>query len=496
MKVGFHTPHGVEWWTARPGQTWLEVLFEAGWSQGQAVCAGTGFCGACRVQFVEGGPAPRPEDLRRLGEDAVARGWRLACRHAPTPGAVVQVVGGERSWEVVPTPQAVRLAVDVGTTAIKWAYAAPDVGPFACPNPQLPVGADVLSRVRYALSHPEGPARLRSSVVDMVRHWVQAGVGELVVAGNVVMLALLLGRSTASLAAAPYRMPRFGGWLCLEQDLPPAYIPPPLGPFVGSDVTAGLIACVAANLPLPFILVDLGTNGEIAWYDGQRLVVTSVPMGPAVEGVGLRWGRPAGPGIITALEVGPAGVRALGQGPWQGISGTGYVSLLAALRRLGVISARGHFVADPPSPLGRRLARCVVETSEGRFFPVAGPVGMLERDVEEVLKVKAALGVALESVLRLVSQKVACVAVAGAWGSHVSVEDLMTLGFFPASWGPRLRIVGNTSLQGALLLGQDPKWRQEAEDLPSRVQVVETVRDPDFASRYMAAMHLAGWGNG
>lgn len=493
MTVRVLGPGGPLEAAARPGQTWLEFLFELGLFPRQPVCAGAGLCGACRIRFAAAAPAPLPEEVRRLDPAALAEGWRLACRHLPREGQVVAAPAPLQE-AALPAPSARLLAVDIGTTALKWAVADPDHGPFSVPNPQLPAGSEVLSRVRYATASPAGAETLRRPVLEAIQAMAAGGVAELVLTGNTVMLALLLGLPVAGLGAAPYRMPVFGGSLCLVPDLPPAYVPPPLAPFVGSDITAGVVACLQAGLPVPFLLVDLGTNGEMAWYDGQRLVVTSVPMGPAVEGVGLRWGRLAGPGVVGAVDVGPAGIVPRGQGPWQGISGTGYVALLAALRRLGALDARGHFVESPPSPLARRVLAGLRAAEDGRWLPVAGPVEMGEADVEEFLKVKAAAVAALAALLRRAGGVVASVAVAGALGSHVAVDDLITLGFFPPAWRGRIRVLGNTSLQGGLLLGCQPELRALAEDLPRRVEVVDAVAERDFSTHYLTAMHLGAWG--
>lgn len=492
MTVRVRTPRGVQTFAARLGQTWLELLFEVGLFAPRAVCAGIGLCGACRIRFETEAPAPVGEERQRLGADELTAGWRLACRHTPLPGQQVQCLW-DHSAVSIPAYSAEILAVDVGTTAIKWAYAKPDQGPFSIPNPQSPAGSDVLARVRYATSHPEGGNVLRMAVLGALQAMAARGVCEVVVAGNTVMLALLLGVPVAGLGSAPYRMPVFGGSVCLSSGLPPVYVPPPLAPFVGSDLSAGVIACLTAGLPQPFVLVDLGTNGEIVWYEKGRLVVSSVPMGPAVEGVGLRWGRLAGHGVMSAVDVGPAGISPRGQGPWQGISGTGYLSLLAALRRMGVLDRNGHFAETPSSPLGRRL-RCMVREGDMRALPVAGPVELFEADVEEFLKVKAALVTALRSVLQQVDGRVACVAVAGALGSHVTVEDLLTLGFFPPMWRDRIQVVGNTSLRGALLLGTRQELRAVVEDLPHAVRVLDVTTEPDFASCYLGSMHLGEWG--
>ncbi len=234
----------------------------------------------------------------------------------------------------------------------------------------------------------------------------------------------------------------------------------------------------------------------MAWYDGHRLVATSVPMGPAVEGVGLRWGRLAGPGVVSAVDIGPQGIVPRGQGPWQGISGTGYVAIAAALHRLGALDRLGHLVTNPPSPLARRVVAQHRVAEDGRWLPIAGAVEFGEADVEELLKVKAAAVVALEGLLQRVGYEVASVAVAGVLGSHVAVEDLITLGFFPPMWRDRIVVLGNTALAGALLLGQDPNLRAIAEVFPKQVEVVDTVAESTFAPRYVAAMQWGAWGGG
>ncbi|MFZ5775405.1 MAG: 2Fe-2S iron-sulfur cluster-binding protein [Thermodesulfobacteriota bacterium] len=49
----------------------------------QTRCGGKAKCGRCRYRVVEGaaGLSPvRPTELARLGESAIADGWRLACQ--------------------------------------------------------------------------------------------------------------------------------------------------------------------------------------------------------------------------------------------------------------------------------------------------------------------------------------------------------------------------------------------------------------------------------
>ena len=67
---------------ALPGQSLLTSLLH----EGQPIhtrCGGKARCGCCRVRVLAGaeGTSPRrPQELARLGEEAMATGWRLACQ--------------------------------------------------------------------------------------------------------------------------------------------------------------------------------------------------------------------------------------------------------------------------------------------------------------------------------------------------------------------------------------------------------------------------------
>ena len=71
----------------------------------------------------------------------------------------------------------------------------------------------------------------------------------------------------------------------------------PLAGFVGSDLLAGVVATRLTEQP-GSLLIDFGTNSEMALWDGQTLWVTSAAGGPAFESCGIQCGMPAEPGAI------------------------------------------------------------------------------------------------------------------------------------------------------------------------------------------------------
>ena len=486
--------------------TAAQVAYLSGVFPAPALCSGLGRCGRCRVRFARAPPAPVPEDEALLEPAELAAGWRLGCRHPAVPGAALELPVAPRPplLTVSRGEAALALACDLGTTSIQWTALDRDgrtVAEGGELNPQLGAGAEVMSRLAHAAT-PAGAEQLRGLVLDALRRACAGLPGRaerLAVAGNPAMTLLLLGRPASGLAAAPYRLDYPGGrWEILAPDLPDTYVLPQLAPFVGGDISAGLAAlCLGRGAPEPpWVLADLGTNGEFALVLEDRVLLASVPLGPALEGVGMRFGRLAEPGAACAFLLTPGGlapVRLPGGPEVAGITGTGYLSLLARLRSLEVLDEAGRF-APGASPLARRVAAALGRRGGEPCLDLPGGMHLLARDVEELLKVKAAFDLALSRLLAeagLAARDLAAVCLAGALGRHAAPADLEALGFLPPGLGGKVRAVGNTSLAGAALALADPAARAWVEALPGRCRLLDLAGDPGFSSAYLARMRFA-----
>ncbi len=628
--------------TATPGDSLSRAIWLSGLLPPLPLCGGLGRCGRCRVRFFSAAPLPLPAEAEAFSQLELAEGWRLACRrqvpdagqldialppeniagHAeffgmpdreqPTAageaadrGALVASLAVQIPAELAPTELApLALAVDLGTTSVYWrAVRLPHTGEKSAPeimqqgrylNPQAGAGADIMSRLAVA-QHAQGRAVLarlaRQSlrrVMDGLEHSGVGRVERLCVAANTAMTEIFLDRPVEGLCAAPYRLGHQGHEWAEVPGFPPVYIPPLPAPFAGGDVSAGLAALFAADVPRPFVLADLGTNGELALVDkAGGLLLVSVPLGPALEGIGPQCGQLAGPGVITDFSLAPtglaahffvaepqaapalkvlgaaanaadaarpavgtvpsaglrlpgaaaayaaagrdhggycpcpacqavAGQAAVGEnvscqavagenaqgGPAarallsaRGISATGYVSLLAVLLRSGLLREDGAFVPNPAMPLARRLADALEAGNDSGGARLRLPHGqwLCAADVEELLKVKAAFALALESLLAaagLAPQDVSALCLAGALGEHVRAHDLQTIGFIPPTLAPRLRIVGNASLEGAVLLALHPQQREELARLCAGANVLSLVDEKNFHQNYLRHMRF------
>ena len=108
----------------------------------------------------------------------------------------------------------------------------------------------------------------------------------------------------------------------------------PLAGFVGSDLLAGVVATRLTDQP-GSLLIDFGTNSEMALWDGGTLWVTSAAGGPAFESCGMQCGMPAEPGAIYRVDrqegSGEMDFQVIGGGEAKGLCGSGLVDLIALL---------------------------------------------------------------------------------------------------------------------------------------------------------------------
>ncbi|CCO23916.1 ASKHA domain-containing protein [Maridesulfovibrio hydrothermalis] len=486
-----------------------QLLFLNGAFKGVPLCSGMGRCALCKVRFESNAPAPRKEELKKFNADEIKSGWRLSCLHRadaaavflPEPERVVPKVSGKFSEKL---PGDLSLAVDLGTTGMHWAFIIGDeiVKSGQELNPQIGLGSEVMSRLAFA-AKPEQCKILSDLVSGRIKEIIaETGpVKTLVVTGNPSMTSILAQDNVEGLSHAPYSLPSKGGSLIsIDEKLPDAYIPAHLAPFVGADITAGIVALnFSGKKPEPpYLFADLGTNGEfVLCLSEDKYIVSSVPMGPALEGVGLSNGRTAGPGAISSFTLTPKGLAPFfisqpDENSRPGITGTGYLSLCSLLLKSGILTRGGQF-ASGNTPLAAKLARNLTEVKNTPALDLGlnNDLNLPATDVEEILKVKAAFNLAMSALLdqaELAPSDLNSLVLGGAMGQHVNINDLVSTGFIPAEIAGVTRAAGNTSLTGAIILTNNKNARDFASALPSRSSVLELAGSQDFGQKYLERM--------
>ncbi len=499
----------------------LDVLRDNGVSIA-AACSGDGRCGQCRVR-VRGEVTPPDERERQLTDgcatDKNGCVLRLACRVRLTGDCCVWIDTAQSKHklkehlpEQMPKAHTAPygVAVDLGTTTIGMRAVDLITGePLAqrCElNDQRVCGADVMTRIAYC-SRSDGLSTLHRLISSQLsRMTALIGGGRMpeymIIAGNTVMLHLLAGIDPSHIGKAPYHTrEHFGRWFDAHSlNLPSkAWLMPCIGGFTGGDLVAALLALTASEREEKdgLALCDLGTNGEMAVFNGQHWMVTSAAAGPALEGGGISCGSGAVKGAVTTLRADEKGgmtlfsdedeeridVRCEVLGETQPISLTGpaLISLTALLLEKGKIEPSG-----------------LMETESWRL---GENIAYTRADVRQLQLAKGAVAAAL---LRLCEEYCdskksnyendclhICLNITGGLGCLLNPKDAAAIGLTPALEGCSIgtRFLPNLALEGAVLCLEESA-RSRAADIADRAQVLELTDDDRFDQLFVGCMRL------
>jgi len=453
-----------------------------------------------------------PSVLATLGRTLREAHWKATA--VVVDDALVGVEPGDT------TGTAYGIAFDLGTTTVVATLMDVSTGTPAAVrsmlNKQQPFGADVISRISATMLDPEGLPRLQQLARETLAELCdevcdEAGIDptqvyEAALAGNATMVQLLLGIDPEPLGVAPFILAARDYPGLRASDLGLALHPharavvlPALGAYVGGDIIAGALASGMDRDKRLRVFIDVGTNCEIVIGDGERLMATAAPAGPAFEAASIRNGMRAAPGAIETVRIEDEGMRVevIGGVPAVGLCGSGLVDAVAELVRVGLIDPSGRFLPhDDVTRIRPDLAPRLVETDAGeRHFHLATaeetggePVVLTQRDVRELQFAKAAISTGWRLLLEefgAQESEVQQVLLAGSFGTYLSPSSAVRIGLVPKL--PVLRIVsaGNVAGEGAKMVLLSLPERHGAAALVDEIHYVELSDRADFNDRFV-----------
>ncbi|WP_206811200.1 ASKHA domain-containing protein [Paradesulfitobacterium ferrireducens] len=397
------------------------------------------------------------------------------------------------------------LAIDIGTTTVVVYLIDMSCGAVlrraADFNGQVPLGEDILSRIRHA-ANPGGLAELQKTICDTLNRLigrlctpplVPTRISAASIGANTTMVHLLLGLDPASLSRSPYIPVVNNPGILTAQDiglhinpLAPVYCLPSVGSFIGGDIIAGVLVSEMDHREEISLFVDIGTNGEIVMGNREWLVACAGAAGPALEGGVTTHGMRAEPGAVDRVSLDPVtGVRysTIGNAPARGICGSGLVDVLAELFLNGLIDRAARFSA------GQRYFVVVpaAESASGQDIVVT------QADIDNLMATKGAVNAALEVLLESVGcnwQDIRRFYAAGAFGQYLPLESAITIGLYPDLPRSAMVRLGNSSGEGARQVLMSQSKRREAEALAARITYFELNTNPTFMDKFKSSKFL------
>lgn len=455
-----------------------------------------------RLQQQLGCREAAPEALRRLGE--LSRKLDLLVTYKGDK--VIAVDDGEAGKEkAVPYS----IAVDIGTTTVVLYLInlanGVQVGAYAFANPQSRYGADVISRIDYTINHAEGCRELKQTLLKALnegirhlasRHGIDpARIYHAAVAGNTVMLHMLLGVSAAGIANAPY-VPVFTDGLELSgRELGLEIYPeglvellPSVSGYVGADIIADLLAADFESEKWR-LLVDIGTNGEIVLGNRERAFACSAAAGPAFEGANITFGMIGAPGAIAGYQVeanGEISCQIIANQEPKGICGSGLVDIIAALYSQGIISSTGAFQE------GRAEGRLAEYLGQRAYRVIPGKeIFLTQKDVREYQLAAGAIAAGIRILMKEAAIRetdIDRLYLAGGFGNYINPESAAVLGLIPKTLLKKVVKLGNGAGAGAKQYLLDRGAKARIAGLKQWITYIELSARADFQEHFMEAM--------
>ncbi len=438
-------------------------------------CGGHGTCGKCSVRFVTRAPLPLPADRKRFSPGELRDGWRLACMAKPQQDCVIEINRSGKKPFIMDhvvidsniadkggitrfdhengSPDERRrtmIVTDLGTTTIVMQLVELETGrvidTYRGLNPQHTYGADVVSRMEQALKGKaeELSESVKKCLEDAAAKWTEEGYApeKMIVTANTVMAHLYGKYDVTGLSKAPFTPVTHMSVFEAVNGIP-CNVVPYVSAFVGGDMVAGMFACrewMKQDAVKTAVLIDLGTNAEMAVIGQERILCSAAAAGPAFEG------------------------------SYGDVWGSELIDLVARLRVNGDVDETGLL--------------SLPETE----------AGVSQKDIRSLQTAKAAVFAGIRILLDeygIGQHDVEKVYLAGGFGYKVDTGAARAIGLLPSGLAERMTAVGNSALYGGYLYGKMLEMTEKpVQKLLSETRSINLAQSEAFEDVYIRAMDL------
>lgn len=399
------------------------------------------------------------------------------------------------------------LALDLGTTTLAGRILDGQGQVLAegkVENPQRALGADIVRRLEAALAG-EGE-RLQALLADGISALLdellrsagagRASIGAAAAAANPGVTALLGGDDVRPILFPPHR-PRNRSLRPL--DLPALQLPVPLTlfPLLSGYVGGDLIACLygLAAVANRTLVIDLGTNGEMAIGGADGWLATSVPAGPAFEGGEISCGQLATCGAISNVtRVGDRlQLEVLGGGAPTGLAGSGLFAVIAVGIDSGLIDRSGRIVT--PAEIDSNLSRYLRPDGRAQALCLYRDAGreivVTQSDVRAFQLAKGAVRAGIDALLARVGIPVVAVEqvmVTGAFGLSLDRQSLKSVAILPAVVVEKALFIPGGALFGVQRFLLQREGPAELQALTEKMRSYPLSGTPAFERAFLTAL--------
>lgn len=491
-------------------------------------CDGSGACGLCRIIVLSGQVNKHSvSELIYLNSELRGQGIRLACQTIVKEDISIRIIakGPKTYWKrlfdnerndlsyktpgcpvkagIGPSVPIYGAAIDIGTTNIRITVLDLLTGERLCGrqgiNPGIYTGSDILTRIQKACESEKNARQLQDHIVYAIADafWtIQTkdnvplqNINKVVIAGNTAMLTLLSGRNyhklldpkawTEYIDCGPFGNFEWAFQWGLNPDAEILFISPLRG-YIGSDISAGILATGLHKDVNPAMLIDFGTNTEVVLWDTKTLWITSAAGGPAFEGCGIGCGMPAESGAIYSINLTETSIKykVIGNSKPLGICGSGMIDLVADMLKAEMINSKGQFIA---------------EDQKQSFDVIRDRIKITKADIDILQRAKSAVSTCIRVLTDhapIGIKDIKKIYIAGTFGEYLNISNAQKIGLLPLLDSDVFIFAGNTALAGSEAALFLKSIKNEIDFIKSKVQIINMAFFHDFNNVFFENLFL------
>jgi len=412
-------------------------------------------------------------------------------------------------------------AIDIGTTSVVLYLYDLKTGELiqteSSLNKQISFGADVIARILSCQENDTALTELNQCIIDTINILLEKcyqnhphlreNLYELILCGNSTMQHLFFKLNPIALGVFPYAN------ICEDSILTnnrhfglkiPDYalieFLPLLGGFVGADTTSVLLTLPQDEKK--YLMIDLGTNGEIAVGNNTQFYTASTACGPALEGASLECGMRASEGAIEkiTLDHDELSIKVIGNTTPIGLCGSGIVDAVAVLRSAGIIDHTGYLLTpdeyDMNHPESQLLSRLSITDSDDVVFYFStgeNPVFISQNDIRQIQLAKSSIYsgcITLLTACDLSLEDVDELVLAGAFGNFINIKNALAIGLLPPLPAEKITSIGNGAGLGVQLCLLNQNENQRTRQIKENTVQLNLADSPDFMETYIMNMNF------
>ena len=403
------------------------------------------------------------------------------------------------------------IALDLGTTTLALYLLDLNEGRIISVlskvNAQRSYGSDVISRINYTMENKNGLEELNKCVINQINEMIDEiskinninkdEIYNIVVVGNTTMIHMLMKIPCKNIALAPF-IPSFTEkYECSALDIGINVngiisLPPSISAYVGSDISAGILSSNMSKNDKYSLLLDIGTNGEIALGNKDRILTCATAAGPAFEGANIKYGVGGIKGAISSIDLSKDKIyETINDETPCGICGSAVLDITSELLKYEIIDETGRMI-DYDEVENEYLRKRLNKDKSIKEFIIFQDddkkISFTQKDIREVQLAKASIYAGIEVLLNesnLTYDDIENVYIGGGFGNFMNVESAVNIGMIPEAFKNKIKSIGNCAGKGAIDFLISEENKKEIVKIVDKCEYIELSKSKSFQEFYI-----------